>query len=66
MLKEKSIEINSKIKNNLPTIPTTIGEELKTNIFLRYNNNDIKQALNLKDSSDQEVFSKLRDLKDTF
>ena len=66
VLKEKSIEINSNLKRNLPTIPTTIGEELKTNIFLRYNNNDIKQALNLGDSSDQEVFSKLRDLKDTF
>ena len=66
LLKKKSIEINSKIKNGLPTIPTTIGEELKTNIFLRYDNNDIKKALNLKDSSDQEVFSKLRDLKDAF
>ena len=65
-LKEKSIAINLKLKSNLPTIPTTIGEELKTNIFLRYDNNDIKRALNLKDSSDQEVFSKLRDLKDTF
>ena len=32
-LKEKSLEINQKIKNNLPTIPTTIGEELRTNIF---------------------------------
>ena len=65
-LKEKSKEINLKIKSNLPTIPTTIGEELKTNIFLRYDHNDIKQALNLKDSSDLEVFSKLRELKDTF
>ena len=36
------------MKSNIPTIPTTIGEELKTNIFLRYDNNDIKQALNLK------------------
>ena len=66
ILKEKSIEINSKIKSNLPTIPTTIGEELKTNIFLRCDDNDIKKALNLKDASDQEVFSKLRDLKDVF
>ncbi len=65
-LKKKSIEINSKIKNGLPTIPTTIGEELKTNIFLRYDDNDIKQVLNLKDSSHEEVFSKLRDLKDVF
>ena len=65
-LKKKSIEINSKIKNGLPTIPTTIGEELKTNIFLRYDDNDIKQMLNLEDSSHEEVFSKLRDLKDVF
>ncbi len=65
-LKEKSIEINSKIKSNLPTIPTTIGEELKTNIFLRYDNSVVKKGLKLKDSPDQEVFSKLRDLKDAF
>ena len=65
-LKEKSKEINSKLKNNLATIPTTIGEEIKTNIFLRCGDNHIKQSLNLKDASDQEIFTKLRDLKDTF
>ena len=65
-LKEKSIKVNSKIKSNLPTIPTTIGEELKTNIFLRLDNSEIRKVLNLKDSSNQEVFSKLRDLKDIF
>ena len=65
-LKKKSIEINSNLKSNLPTIPTTIGDELKTNIFLRCNVNVIKQALNLKDASDQEIFTKLRDLKDAF
>ena len=62
-LKEKSIKINSLLKRNLPTIPTTIDDELKTNIFLRYNDSLIKKALNLKDASDQEIFSKLRDLK---
>ncbi len=51
-LKQKIIDINVKIKNNLPTIPSTIGEELAFNIFLR--------AKNL------EEFSKLRDLKDNF
>ena len=65
-LKEKEFEINSKIKSNLPTIPTTIGEELKTNIFFRCSDSDVKQALNLKDASDQEIFTKLRDLKDAF
>tara|TARA_Y100000996_G_scaffold403350_1_gene376235 strand:+ start:54 stop:812 length:759 start_codon:yes stop_codon:yes gene_type:complete len=66
VLKGKSNEINSKLKKNSPTIPTTIGEELKTNIFLRCGDNDIKKALNLIDTSDQEVFTKLRDLKDAF
>jgi len=65
-LKEKSKEINSKLKNNLATIPTTIDEEIKTNIFLRCNDNRVKQSLNLKDASDQEIFTKLRDLKDAF
>ena len=51
-LKKKIIEIEHKLKNNLPTIPSTIEEELACNIFLR--------AKNLKD------FSKLRDLKDNF
>ena len=36
------------------------------NVFLRYDDNDIKQTLNMKSSSDQEVFAKLRDLKDAF
>ena len=65
-LKNKSVEIHDKLKKNLPTIPTTIGEEIKSNIFFRFDNANVKKALNLKDPTDQEVFSKLRDLKDTF
>ena len=45
-------EIEKKLHNNLPTVPSTIKEELECNIFLR--------ADNLK------TFSKLRDLKDNF
>ena len=51
-LRKKIIEIKHKLKKNLPTIPSTLKEELAYNIFLR--------AKNLKD------FSKLRDLKDNF
>ena len=65
-LEKKARMIYSNINNNLPTIPTTIGEELNTNIFLRCGETDIKKALNLKESSDQEIFTKLRNLKDTF
>ena len=65
-LKEKSLHIYSQLKDKLPTIPTSIGEELKTNIFLKCDDKNLKEALNLKDSPDHEIFSKLRDLKDAF
>ena len=65
-LKEKAIDIQKKLNSNLPTIPTILGQEIKTNIFLRCNDPEIKLALDLKDSSEVEVFSKLRDLKDSF
>ena len=51
-LKNKILEIKEKLKNNLPTIPSTIKEELECNIFLK--------------SKNVETFSKLRDLKDNF
>ena len=66
LLKEKQVDILKKLNSNQPTIPSTLGQEIKTNIFLRCNNPEIKLALDLKDSSEVEVFSKLRDLKDSF
>ena len=65
-LKEKAIDIQKKLNSNQPTIPSTIADEIKTNIFLRCDDPEIKHGLGLKDSSDAEVFSKLRDLKDSF
>ena len=65
-LKDKKIDIDKKLSSNQPTIPSTIADEIKTNIFLRCNDPEIKHRLGLKDSSDVEVFSKLRDLKDSF
>ena len=66
LLKEKKIDIQKKVNSKRPTIPSTLGQEVKTNIFLRCNDPEIKHALSLKDSPDVEVFSKLRDLKDSF
>ena len=65
-LKDKERVINEKIKNGKPTIPSTIKEEIQTNIFLRYDDQDVKNTLNLKNASDLEIFTKLRDLKDNF
>ena len=65
-LKDKEKFIEAKIRDKIPTIPSTINEEIQTNIFLRYDDPDVKNALNLKKATDQEIFTKLRDLKDNF
>ena len=51
-LKAKISDMELKLKGGLPSIPSTIKDELECNIFLRSNN--------------VECFSKLRDLKDNF
>ena len=51
-LKTKVHQVDERLKNGLPSIPSTIKDESECNIFLRSNN--------------METFSKLRDLKDNF
>ena len=51
-LQKKNNEIKNKVNNNIPTVPSTIDDEIACNIFLR--------AKTLGE------FSKLRDLKDNF
>ena len=63
---KKIKEINEKLKYNKPTIPSTLKDELKNNIFLRSDDQKIKTNLNIGNSSSLETFSKLRDLKDNF
>ena len=52
MLKNKIVDIEKKLKNNLPTVPSILKDEINCNIFLK--------------AKDLESFSKLRDLKDNF
>ena len=66
LLKKKAKVIEKKLENKLPTVPTTINEEIKTNIFLKCDDPIIKHNLNLEDASEDQIFSKLRDLKDSF
>ena len=63
---KKIQEIKEKLTKNKPTIPSTLEEELKNNIFLRSSNDKIKTNLNINNSSSLATFSKLRDLKDNF
>jgi hydroxyacylglutathione hydrolase len=52
VLKNKIVDIKKKLKNNLPTVPSILKDEINCNIFLK--------------AKDLESFSKLRDLKDNF
>jgi len=65
-LVEKKKWITSRLSQKQTTIPVTIEEELNTNIFLRCDNSKVKKSLDMADSTELEVFKKLRDLKDVF
>lgn len=65
-LKRKFEEIKKLRSNNFPTTPTTLEDELNSNIFLRCDQNDLKIKLNMKNEEDYKVFRKVRDLKDIF
>lgn len=51
---------------NLPSIPSTIELELKTNPFLRCDNNEIISNLNLSNKDPLTIFTRIRQLKDQF
>ena len=65
-LKKKFEAIKKLRAKNLPTLPTTLADELNSNIFLRCDQKDLKIKLNMMNREDLEVFKKIRDLKDTF
>jgi hydroxyacylglutathione hydrolase len=65
-LVEKKKWIFSRLLKKQPTIPVTIKEESNTNIFLRCDSSEVKKSLDMENSTELEVFKKLRDLKDVF
>jgi hydroxyacylglutathione hydrolase len=50
----------------LPTVPSTIGLEKKTNPFLRSGEPAVKKNLGMAQRADEEVFAELRRRKDRF
>lgn len=48
------------------TIPTNLAIEKKTNPFLRPNSSDIRNHIKMQTSTDLEVFTKIRNLKNVF
>jgi hydroxyacylglutathione hydrolase len=65
-LRERASKIEALREEGKPTLPTTIGEELSTNPFLRWDDAGIRRTLGMENSSDVEVFAEIRRRKDNF
>lgn len=63
-LKERAKRIEALRAEDRPTLPTTIGEELATNPFLRWHDPTIRRNLGLQEASDEAVFAEIRKRKD--
>ncbi len=64
VLAERRLAIADRREHGLPTLPTTIGEELVTNPFLRAADPAIAAAVDLPEAEPLEVFAELRRRKD--
>ncbi len=62
-LRERFAEIESLRAANLPTLPTTLALELKTNPFLRASDSAIQKQLAMSGADPAAVFTELRELK---
>ena len=65
-LKARAAEVDALRRDGQPTLPTTIGEELATNPFLRWHDPAIRRQLGMEDAGDAAVFAEIRKRKDAF
>lgn len=65
-LRARAKEIEALRAEGRPTLPTTIGEELATNPFLRAGDPAIRRHLGMDGATDEAVFAELRRRKDNF
>ncbi|KAK9840088.1 hypothetical protein WJX74_003157 [Apatococcus lobatus] len=66
-LQARKSSIDSLRSQGLPTVPSTFGEELETNPFLRPHDAALRKAHGIApDSSDEAAFAAIRKAKDSF
>lgn len=65
-LSRRMEDISDLRSKRLPTLPTTIGFEKRTNPFMRSGDPSIRNQLGMETASDVEVFAELRRRKDSF
>lgn len=66
ILKKTYNEIKKKIDLNIPSIPTTLKEQISNNIFLNFDNIELKKKLKFENLDELNFFKKIRELKDQF
>ncbi len=65
-LKARAAEVEQLTERGEPTLPTTIGEELATNPFLRPESPAIQKRLGMEGRALSEIFGEIRRRKDRF
>ncbi|GAB4821729.1 hypothetical protein N2152v2_008775 [Parachlorella kessleri] len=66
-LRKRKAEIDDLRSKGVPTVPSLLGQELRTNPFLRPDESAIRKALGIPEgASSWEAFGKIRQAKDSF
>lgn len=65
-LRERMVGVEASRRRGRATVPSSLGDELATNPFLRPESPEIRQALSLIGAPDVEVFAEVRRRKDAF
>lgn len=65
-LQARAADIKAKRAAGVPTVPSTLKEELATNPFLRAHLPEMKSAVGMETASDEKVFAAIRKQKDNF
>jgi hydroxyacylglutathione hydrolase len=65
-LKERAAKIEILREQGKPTLPTTIGEEMATNPFMRWHDPAIRRNLGMENATAEAVFAEIRKRKDLF
>ena len=66
VLKARAEEVATLRAGGEPTVPSSIGDELATNPFLRAMAPEVKDGLGMAGAPDAEVFAEIRQRKDSF
>lgn len=65
-LQQRMASVDRMREQGLPTIPSTLQDELATNPFLRPHSQNIRHRLGLYKAADWQVFAEIRHRKDSF